>query len=247
MARVSRPGNDRASSGQASEPLVRVLPLRMAMAHDRMTPGRGSAQRGDHACLLYGPGRERLAVSARFIAQGLATGERCLYVSPTLDMTGIVDALDREGVDVADRVAFGALRLATAARSYLAGGAFSPDAMLSALETDVRDSRAAGYTGLRATRDMSWALGNRTATVLLEDYERRLQRVFDAGSLTALCQYDRDAFPHDLLETMQTIHDVSVDDRRAAPAAAHERATGHEGPALRVAADGRGDLAFSAD
>lgn len=210
--------------------------------HDRTPPGQGTAQRGDHACLLYGPGRERLAVSARFIAQGLASGERCLYVSATRDMTGIVDALDREGVDVADRVAFGALRLATAARSYLAGGVVSPDAMLSALKTDVRDSRAAGYTGLRATSEMGWAAGDSGASALLENYERRLQRVFDGGGLTGLCQYDRDAFPHDLIERMRTIHPVLVDDR----AALHAPAL-HAAPAARAPRDDTGELAFGAD
>lgn len=206
--------------------------------HDRTPPGQGTGHRGEHACLLYGPGRERLAVSARFIAQGLASGERCLYVSATRDMGGIVDALDREGVDVAARVALGALRLATATRTYLSGGAFSPDAMLSALETGVRDSRAVGYAGLRLTGDMSWAAGDSDATALLEGYERRLQRVFDGGGLTGLCQYDRDAFPHDLIETMGTIHPVLVDERAALHASA---------PQASPAARGPRELAFGAD
>lgn len=196
------------------------------------TAARATAHRGEHACLLYGPGRERLAVSARFIAQGLASGERCLYVSATRDMGGIVEALDREGVDVTARVAHGALRLATAARTYLSGGTFSPEAMISALETDVRESRTEGYAGLRATGDMSWASGNSSATALLERYERGLERVFGAGGLTGLCQYDRGAFPRDLLDTVREIHAVSLDDRTAPPVPAPGRR-----PELALGAD----------
>lgn len=177
-------------------------------------PDGALPRRGDHACILYGHGRGERALAARFIASGLAGGERCLYVSARANVSGIVDALEHEGVDVVDQVALGALRLTTAARTYLPDGTFSPGAMLRSLEIAVADSRASGYTGLRATGEMGWAAADRAHGVLAR-YEADLARAFAAGGLTGLCQYDRAEFPEELIEAMCALHPVVIETRTA--------------------------------
>ena len=173
-------------------------------------PEGPTPRRGEHACVLYGPGQRDRAIAARFIAHGLARGERCLYVSARPDVSAIIDALEKEGVDVADQVAFGALRLTTAAKTYLRDGAFSPASIIASLESAVAESRADGYAGLRATGEMGWAAADRGQD-LLARYESELAKTFAAGGLTGLCQYDRADFPDELIETMGTLHPVVVE------------------------------------
>lgn len=185
-------------------------------------PDATTPRRGEHGCLLYGPGRRDHSIAARFIASGLASGERCLYVSARPDVSGIIDALEKEGVDVADQVAFGALRLTTAARTYLRQGTFSPNSMIRSLESAVAESRADGYAGLRATGEMGWGAAD-AGQELLARYESDLARTFAAGGLTGLCQYDRADFPDELIETMRALHPVVVETGGGDAAAASQR------------------------
>src|SRR6185503_8626248 len=83
---------------------------------------QGFAQ-GDHICGLYETEEEQLAIAARYIAEGLQRGERCLFVgrSPAL-IQRFRMTLGKLGVDVSNMVQQGALIEATNAEAHLAGG-----------------------------------------------------------------------------------------------------------------------------
>jgi hypothetical protein len=215
---------------------LRTRGLQRAWSSGMRTPERPDGttpRRGEHACHLYGPGAQDHSVAARFIASGLSSGERCLYVSAHSDVSAIVDALENEGVDVADQVAFGALRLTTAARTYLRHGTFSPGSFIASIEAAVAESRADGYVGLRATEEMGWAAAD-AGQDLVARYESDLARTFAAGGLTGLCQYDRADLSPELLEKIRALHPVLIQTGSREAAAPHEN--DREMPAAYAAA-----------
>jgi hypothetical protein len=55
----------------------------------------------DHVCPIYESADERTAVAVSFIKEGLARGERCLYVSSDQSVSELAGALDAAGIDFA--------------------------------------------------------------------------------------------------------------------------------------------------
>ncbi len=70
-------------------------------------------QPGDHVCAIYENLAEQMAAATLFIKQGLANGERCLYVCDDRTAEQIAEALTASGVDVAHERARNALWLPT--------------------------------------------------------------------------------------------------------------------------------------
>src|SRR5690242_980729 len=162
-----------------------------------------------HKCLIYdGDPSEQLPVVIPFLADGLQSNWRCLYVGSPQMVSMVNTALAVEGIDAAHEAKRGALILSSD-RSHLADGDFDPQVMIDMLcglvDTAVRE----GFAGLCATGDMKWELGrNRNFDRLLE-YEARLDRVFREKPLRGICQYHRDlvpaqAIPHALITHQST-------------------------------------------
>src|SRR4051812_21633041 len=115
--------------------------------------------KGDHICALYEDEDEQLAIAAAYIADGLASGERCLYVagSPAaLQRFRLV--LGQAGIDPSAMAECGALIEMTYGDVYLAGGCFDCERMLTQITQAVAGAHDAGFTGLRACGDMTWLL-----------------------------------------------------------------------------------------
>ena len=87
-------------------------------------------KQGDHICAIYENPRERLEVAVPFVIDGLARGERCVYILDESGMEEIVQALTAAGVDVAREQKRGALRFTTLEETFLRTGKFETEAMM---------------------------------------------------------------------------------------------------------------------
>src|SRR5258708_15266655 len=87
-------------------------------------------KQGDHICLIYENPREKVEVSVPFVIDGLARGERCVYILDESGMEQIVQALAAAGVDVAREQKRGALRFTTPEQTFLRTGNFETQAMM---------------------------------------------------------------------------------------------------------------------
>src|SRR5678815_1277032 len=90
-------------------------------------------QQGDHVCTLFSSQEEQLSAAIDYIQQGLARGERCLYVCGEQTPQAFRAALAGAGIEVDAEEARGALVLLTKETGHLAGGSFSPSRMISML------------------------------------------------------------------------------------------------------------------
>lgn len=162
---------------------------------------------GDHVAFFFTGNSERLAFVIPYMVRGLARRERCVYVADENTVPDILAELERAGVNIRESTASGALSVVTKYDSYLRDGIFEPQRMIADLDRDVRLALQNGFSGLRVTGEMSWALDLPSALGRLCDYEQDLCRRWPRH-LGGLCQYNETLFPTDVIEKIKGCHCV---------------------------------------
>ena len=71
--------------------------------------------------------------------------------------------------------------------------------MIQLLGEETDKALAEGYTALRATGEMTWALAGEPGSERLVEYESRLNHFFPDNKCYAVCQYDRRRFDSEML------------------------------------------------
>ncbi|NRQ34526.1 hypothetical protein HII36_22130 [Nonomuraea sp. NN258] len=165
---------------------------------------------GDHLCFTYSCEQERAQVLLPYLRQGLAGGDKVLYIADSADSAHVPDLINActRGqphlfLDASQLV------LARAEDTYLAGDAFDPDAMIELLMYESAKAVSEGFTALRATGETSWAL-RLPAIEQFILYEREVGRVFATARAMAICQYDRRLFPAPTLRELHAVHQGHV-------------------------------------
>lgn len=169
------------------------------------------AGHGDHLCLVFGDDAENRRVAVRYMTDGLALGERVLYFADQSRPETVRNWLRAARVDVDAACARGQLQVVTVRESYLASGRFDPDTMIQNLRDAVRGSLEEGYTGLRVTGEMGWALRDVPGAELLHEYESRVTEVFTGNPASAICHYDARLFDTGALAAFDHCHPGKVE------------------------------------
>ncbi|HEX4965691.1 MAG TPA: MEDS domain-containing protein [Thermoanaerobaculia bacterium] len=165
---------------------------------------------GDHLCLIYHSAAEQTAALVSFFKAGLAAQERCLFVGHGTSARRLERALEGAGVAVGEERERGSLVVLTRREDWLPGGRFDPGAMMDVLRQAEQQALDDGYTGLRASWNMSWVLDYVPGAERLLEYEAHLNR-FLAGSRTCvLCRYGRESVSADCLQNALHTHPLVV-------------------------------------
>lgn len=104
----------------------------------------------------------------------------------------------------------GQLSLITASDSYLKDGEFDPERMIRMLDLETEKAINEGFSALRVTGEMSWALRNCPGSGRLIEYEVKLNDFIPERPIVALCQYDRRRFGADILRDVLRTHPIAV-------------------------------------
>jgi two-component system, chemotaxis family, sensor kinase Cph1 len=166
---------------------------------------------GDHVAFFFKDNAERLAFVIPYMVRGLQNLERCVYIAHENKLTDISAEFKDAGVDIDAASASGALSILTTHDTYLRHGIFEPERMIADLDRDVRFALQLGFSGLRVTGEMSWALDLPFALSRLCEYEQELCRRWPV-QLGGLCQYNESFFSADVVEKMAGCHSVVVRD-----------------------------------
>jgi anti-anti-sigma factor len=178
----------------------------------------GSAGRlgvSDHGCWIYGSDREYAEfrkAALRFAADGLALGQRLLFVGDRSEDEVLADLAPFGDVDTLRRR--GALDIRRRADVYLGGGQVAdPDAQLAAYDLAVEDAIAAGYTGVRVVAEVTGLLTDPSSC----DQQVRWEMVGDrymatSRPLAALCGYDRRVIGDAAAAVLTCVHPVRHDE-----------------------------------
>ena len=158
----------------------------------------------EHLALFYRSESERFATVRPFIRQGIARGERIMYVIDELTPADILAEVRTADVDVDAAVESGQLTFHTLEETYLRPGHFDPDGMLEQYAA-VLDETEGDYPGLRVTANTNWILDDHTDLEAFLAYESRVNELFDGRDCIALCHYDcRKIPPETLVDVIRT-------------------------------------------
>ncbi|MBI2925516.1 MAG: MEDS domain-containing protein [Verrucomicrobia bacterium] len=178
--------------------------------HARLVEVLGRLGAHDHLCLIYETQAEQFAAVIPFMRLGLARGEQCLYIADDNTASAVLDAMRAGGINVDAAVASGALTVATKRETYLKHGYFDPDAMIRLLTEATRAAKAAGFSALRATGEMTWMLGGDPGAERLMEYEAKLNYFFPHHDALAICQYNRSRFSNELILDVIRTHPMVI-------------------------------------
>jgi hypothetical protein len=178
---------------------------------------------GDHACLTFTDAEERLDILAAFVANGFDQGHKVICYSESVGVDELgVELVGRE-VPIAGPLQEGRLSVVPSDRSWAAGGTPNAAEMISHLADEVARAVREGYPALRITVDTCWAAGPQAGAEQLLAYESEVGKLFGDGRLTAICQYDRQAFDPVTLAFAARVHPRTV-----------AATVYHEDPVLRI-------------
>lgn len=165
----------------------------------------------DHLCLVYETEEEWHSIITSFIAEGLRRNEKCIYVVDLHTADQIRMFLSEEGTDVDAAVASGQLVILHETEAYTKEGAFDPDKMIAFYAEEAEKALSEGYTALRITGEMSWALRGHPGSETLIEYEAKVNRdLFPHHKCVAICQYCRALFEPALLRYVVMTHPLIV-------------------------------------
>lgn len=158
-----------------------------------------------HACAVPVSDEQLWEMTARWVADGLAAGDRVMYFEDG-SAEAVLDRLADDRVDVGQPLADGQLTIVDgdATRSALR----SPVVQLEeALHAAIDESIDHGYPGFRMTAQTSYAL-RRAGGLGIAAYDAGVDRVLRARpEASALCFYDEGRFPDALVEEMRGLHE----------------------------------------
>ena len=164
---------------------------------DRPAP----AARGDHVCWVYEDTASFAAVAARFLADGLARGERLLFVGHAEGIAALRQP-DTALPSVDSLVAGGVLAFVAVEGAYRTGH-FDVDRQLQFYDAVTRRAVDDGYTGLRVVADVTPLAGQDD----LVRWEHLADEFFAAGpGMSAMCAYRRGEVSPAVLAAAAAVH-----------------------------------------
>lgn len=165
---------------------------------------------GDHLCCLYETDEEHRALLTAYLRQGLERGEKTIYILDE-STAGIVQGyLQDDGMDVETCLENGELSIIGVEEAYMKEGVFDPDRMIGLLRKETELALADGYSALRVTGEMTWALRKLSGSERLIEYEAKLNEFFPASQCVAICQYDRRRFKPAILLDVLSTHPIAI-------------------------------------
>ncbi|HUA93470.1 MAG TPA: MEDS domain-containing protein [Terracidiphilus sp.] len=164
-----------------------------------------SCKNHDHFAIIYDNPTEQLDFIVPFLRRGLERGEKAVFIYDDNSLGTVIAAMERHGIDVDAAKAAGALSIVTKGDAYLKSGDFDPDWMVDFLGEAVESAKKEGFSAVRASGEMTWALGPAgEAHERLIDYECKLNTFFPQYDMGGICQYNRNRFRAKTL--MHVIH-----------------------------------------
>jgi hypothetical protein len=152
--------------------------------------GRSKVSRYLHVCGFFNSRDEQFEVLLPFFGEAITKREKLVnIVNPRL-RDDHLRRLRTAGIDVDACAGGGQLEVLDWNAVYLAGGRFDQQRMLTAVDDVFAAARAAGYTDMRVTGEMGWALEGRPGSEQLVEYEVRVNAVLARNQQPAVCIYD---------------------------------------------------------
>jgi anti-anti-sigma regulatory factor len=158
----------------------------------------------DHLCWVYDAPATFVEAAQRYLAVGLARGERLLCVGD--GMAAHLRAAGEPFGSLDDLVARGALSFAEVRNAYVDGGTLSPMEQRAFYDAAVRNAHDAGFTGLRVVAELT-TLATVSDRAGLVQWEHLADEFIASGSgMVAMCAYRRGALDAGAVADVAAVH-----------------------------------------
>jgi ABC-type transporter Mla MlaB component len=160
----------------------------------------------DHLCWVYDDPASLADGAQRFLAEGMARGERLLCVGD-----GLAEEFRAAGEPFGpldELVGLGTLAFRPVSPTYARGEVVQPAELRASYDAAVQEARAAGYRGLRVVADITaLAAGSEPGRAALVYWEHVADEYIASGAgLVAMCAYQRGALPPDAVADVAAVH-----------------------------------------
>jgi hypothetical protein len=179
----------------------------MATIHSTKTVSE--LQPGNHAFCLFENDEEYQVLMKSFISQGLERNEKVIYIVDTRSANEVINLLRDDGGETESSLERGQLIIFEVGQTYMRKGTFDPDDMIALLRHQTEQALKEGYSALRVTGEMTWALRDLSSSERLIEYEAKLNEFFPGSKCLAICQYDRRRFSAGLLLDILSTHPIA--------------------------------------
>ena len=166
----------------------------------------------DHLSLIYEGAEDHYAVPVRFLRLGLERGEKCVYIADDGTEPVVREAMYSQGIDVQSAIASDSLVLGTKEGAFLRHGSFDPESMMTFWREATSEALSQGFGGLRATGETEWLLCGAPGLDRWTEYESRLSDVLEDLNCFALCQYNRQVLPSQMVLDVIRTHPTVIYD-----------------------------------
>lgn len=177
-------------------------------AHGCIDSGSGLGHDG-HACWGFDDRQEFADAAVDFLTDGLRLGQRIAHVGgePVAEQRERLEPLD----GVARLIDTGALQLFELSDLYRVGKPVDVEAQLAVYSAATEAALADGYTGLRVAAQVTDLVSEPETWEAHVHWESTADRVFSPTGLSALCGYQRDSLPPQLLADLAAVHPATND------------------------------------
>jgi ABC-type transporter Mla MlaB component len=176
-----------------------------------------------HACWAFERSEEFVGAALDFFADGLRANRRLVYLSgePVAQQRERLDPLG----DVGAMIDQGRLHLLELEQLYRLGEPVDPDAQVALFGAATQAAHADGFSGVcLATQSTDMVAEPRTWEAHLR-LESRADRLASSTGFSALCGYQRDRLPAELLADLAAVHPTA----NSFPEATHFHLFGKDG------------------
>lgn len=163
-----------------------------------------------HICLIYENEEQRQKIVSEYLAAGIRQGEVVRYFADETSPEKIRSWLLEIGVEVPEAADSYSFSISKAENAYCPDGKFEPQTMIDGSVNRYEVAKKAGYTGSRATGEMSWALKGIPGSDRFLEYESLLNEVNSTFPHSGMCQYDARLFDGATLFKVLQIHPYMI-------------------------------------
>ena len=159
----------------------------------------------DHVCWVYDDPASFSDAAHRYLAEGLARGERLLCVGD--GMAAELRAAGEPFGSIDDLVARGALSFESTGDTYTDGEPVRPRDQWAFYDAAVRAARADGFRGLRVVADVTTLATTAAGRARLIEWEHVADEFIASGAgMAAMCAYDRALLDADAVDDVTAVH-----------------------------------------
>jgi hypothetical protein len=165
---------------------------------------------GTHICQLYSKDSDREEALLQFLNSGLSDNERVACFSDKSNDSFISEFLTQKGHDCEAFKETSQLAISPVEPIYFKDNSFSPEVMLETLKAFQEDSVKEGQTAARVIGDMHPKITTIKGGDRLMEYEAKVCLLLETHPITAVCQYDIDAFDGTTIMNVLKVHPLMV-------------------------------------